>query len=278
MDIYLHILNMNGGGYKDFKTFVHKKLKRLIIPYFFVSLLWVIPFQIYFFGINMKNYFCKYVLGIAPSQLWFLLMLFFVFLIIFYVSDWLYYEPKQGIIICSILYFVGILLTRFVPNIFQIFTAMQYLLFFYLGMLMEKYDFFSKKHKSLMLFVVDISLFFLYMCLSSLNKGFIKIILIFLKLLLNIAGSLMIIVLIKNLINQYSDLLNSKIFKIFKNKTFIVYLLHQQIIYCVINVLNGLVCSTVLVLSNFIISIIGSLIIGSLLTKFKFGKLIFGMK
>lgn len=77
------------GRYKSFSKFITKKARRLIIPYVFVSLLWVVPFHVAFFGIvSPYEMGMKFGLATAPSQLWFLWMLFFVF-----VFAYIYINP-----------------------------------------------------------------------------------------------------------------------------------------------------------------------------------------
>lgn len=58
-----------------------------------------------------------------------------------------------------------------------------------------------------------------------------------------------------------------KTYNFLKEYNFIIYLLHQQIIYCVIDVLNGKVSPGVLVISSFFISLLLSSIIIIMLRK-----------
>ena len=78
--IYYYIKNEK-KGYQDFSKYITNKFKRLLIPYISISLFWVIPFGILFYSYGSVDILIKYVLGESPSQLWFLLMLFNVFVI-----------------------------------------------------------------------------------------------------------------------------------------------------------------------------------------------------
>lgn len=72
------------GRYREFKSFFIGKVRRLLIPYAFASVIWVAPWNYFFFNTDIKDTIKKYVLGVSPSQLWFLLMLFIVFIIAYF--------------------------------------------------------------------------------------------------------------------------------------------------------------------------------------------------
>ena len=72
----------------SFNQFLKDKIKRLLIPYFFVGLLWLIPINtllaISDFNINqLFSYIVNFVLGIRNRHLWFLYSLFTIFLFFF---------------------------------------------------------------------------------------------------------------------------------------------------------------------------------------------------
>lgn len=80
--------------YNDFKKDVIKRAKRLLLPYFCVMLTWVVPFYVYYSGFDLSNIVYKYVLGCAPSQLWFLPMLFLLFVSFYRFIDEKYISTK----------------------------------------------------------------------------------------------------------------------------------------------------------------------------------------
>ena len=94
--------------YVELIPFVVNKIKRLLVPYIFVCIIWVIPITEIFFHYYINVLINKYFLGTSPNQLWFLLMLFWVFII-----SWLLRRVYQnhflisGIIVSG-LYVVGI--------------------------------------------------------------------------------------------------------------------------------------------------------------------------
>ena len=69
------------GQYQEFSAFAKNKAMRLLIPYVFIAIVWVIPIQCIFFRYDIVTVLNKYVLATSPSQLWFLVMLYDVFII-----------------------------------------------------------------------------------------------------------------------------------------------------------------------------------------------------
>lgn len=82
-----------------------KRAKRLLLPYLATLIAWVIPYDLYFNGFNMRNFVHKFVLGYSPAQLWFLPMLFWVF-IIFYYSFKKFPVTTKGLV-CTALISIG---------------------------------------------------------------------------------------------------------------------------------------------------------------------------
>lgn len=55
------------GRYREFKSFFIGKVRRLLIPYAFASVIWVAPWNYFFFNTDIKDTIRKYVLGVSPS-------------------------------------------------------------------------------------------------------------------------------------------------------------------------------------------------------------------
>lgn len=81
-----YYMRIEQGKYKEFWKFVANKSKRLLIPYVFVTLFWLIPVQVVFYGWQVRDVFTKFVLAVSPSHLWFPWMLFWVFIILWPIS------------------------------------------------------------------------------------------------------------------------------------------------------------------------------------------------
>ena len=97
-------------------------------------LIWVAPISAYFFQWGAAELFKKYVLCINPSQLWFLWMLFGVFAIVWPLRNVMIEKPVIGWGIAIAFYGIGIVGGHIIPNVFCIWTACQYVVFFYIGM------------------------------------------------------------------------------------------------------------------------------------------------
>lgn len=121
------------GKYSRFLTFLVNKIKRLIIPYVFVLVIWVIPFAMYFFKYDILDMILKFVLGTSPNQLWFLLMLFGVFIIFYPLSDFFLKHNIYGAVVCILIYGFGLIGQTVLPNVFQIFSACTYISLFLVG-------------------------------------------------------------------------------------------------------------------------------------------------
>ena len=130
--------------YSDWKTLIRKKTHRLLLPYVATAILWVVPFSCYFWRTGPKELVVNYLLGCAPSQLWFLLMLFWQFVFFQPLADRITVQRKN---ICLFLtaflllhYLPMVLSVVHVPNVFQFLTALRYALFFYLGIVFRRTD------------------------------------------------------------------------------------------------------------------------------------------
>lgn len=80
-----YYLRYENDKYFEFKAFLKKKVQRLLIPAYFVGLIWVVPIKTYFWG-DWFNLLLKSVFGTSPSHLWFLFMLFDVFIMAYIVG------------------------------------------------------------------------------------------------------------------------------------------------------------------------------------------------
>ena len=119
--------------YQKFLPFVVNKAKRLLIPYVFIAVIWVIPIQSLFFDYSMLDLFNKYVLAKSPSQLWFLFMLFNVFVIFWFLSDFFERHSAWGILIVLAFWGLSVVGGKIIPNYFMIWTACGYIPLFWIG-------------------------------------------------------------------------------------------------------------------------------------------------
>ena len=119
---------------QKFDTFVAKKWKRLMIPYFIFGLLYVAPFMVLW---GYRDGYLSYVIdGILLSHdsrhLWYVWALFNIF-VLFYVASWLVEKakiPKYTFLLLAIGCFM---VASRIPNVFQLSSSFKYMLWFVMG-------------------------------------------------------------------------------------------------------------------------------------------------
>ena len=97
------------GKYCDFREFVLVKVKRLLIPFYFVSIVWASWVNYIFFHIDCIDFIKKFIFAESPNQLWFLFMLFDVFIICFCLSNAFHKSFTLGLIVSIGLFVIGVL-------------------------------------------------------------------------------------------------------------------------------------------------------------------------
>ena len=245
------------GKYRKYSGFLVKKIKRLIIPYCFVCMIWVIPITAFYFKYSFKDIFVNYILGINAGQLWFLLSLFWCFavgwLLLEYIkADHIYILVAVGLYICG--YFGR---SRF-PDIFSIFRGFQFVILFVTGYLMRKND--SKFNHNFILVGTLLLHIILFVGKQTIRMPYFAQ--AFYDLSLHTVSAVAVfegIQFVSNKVNSESSLLDVVI----KN-SMPVYLFHQQWIYFVISIFNGKVNPWLIAMFSFVISISGSILMGTI--------------
>ncbi len=264
--------------YVDFKTVIHKKVRRLIIPYISTVALWVIPFYCVFWKPDIKQIVEKYVLGISPSQLWFLLMLFWQFVFFQYFASKIFSNTKTtgvGGVLFILCWYAGAFLEKMgVPNIYQLLTAMKYFLYFYLGMLFRKRDFLERIRANVVLggAIVSISTFVLIQYLYA-KGGNLKTIGTLLCPVVSVTGVYAIVIGLL-LLDRKRPIEKLKI-----DPGMTIYLFHQQLIYVSICLFNKPWMPPIgLTMVNFGVGLLGSIGIHLILQKSKATRFLFGLE
>lgn len=275
---------INKGKYSSLKSLIINKLKRLIVPFLFIGILYSIPIK-YIIGMiegNIINNIKSFILGLNTGHLWYLLMLFDI-LIIFYLYEKFILNKKYSIILNLILFSILYISSGFFTNIFQINRAIQYGIFFYLG-----YEFFRSKDKLILKLeklksksilimtpiLISISLVLILvskMKLSSimLSKFFSLINVVIAMICITICY--LIVYLINNrmkniIIKERID----KLFKVIGKYSFNIYLLHEPIIFIVLYfIASKYINATILVIICLSISVFGSVLISIIYMKLK---------
>lgn len=259
------------GGYQEYRSFLVNKAKRLLLPYAFVSVFWAAPIYVHFFGSG--KVIDNYVLGKAPNQLWFLLMLFWVFAIIWPLSNWLDRKPIWGGVMIAMLHCIGYI----VPNFYCFGVGLQYLLFFYIGFVLRKLDLgetILHKIPSYLYLLIDISLFALTWILRDRNELIIRIVCLGLNVALHAIGAISAFEILQRVVHRFGRLRN--MLEVLSKHSMSIYLIHQQLIYFSIFWLNGITPPFILVFMNFTFSLLVSLAFSVLMSKSKITKALLG--
>lgn len=273
-----YFLRCEKGKYTNFIPFVINKAKRLLVPYAFVSAIWAIPSAVYYLQYNCYDVVKRFVLGASPSQLWFLLMLFFVFMIFYPLSDFLEKHNVGGALTVLAIYGIGLAGAQVLPNIFQIFRACMYLPLFWLGFKIRQFGSEAlMRIPSLVWITVDVLLFILIQYLSVFDATIIKLLNPGFSFLLHIIGALMAFVVLQKLANRV-NWKESKVFSLLSKNSMPVYLFHQQVIYVFISLLNGAINPYLHAVINFIGAMGISLLLSTLLMKFEWTRFLIGEK
>ena len=274
-----YYLKVELGKYNTFGALIGNKSKRLLIPYAVVSLIWVIPAYLLFFNPTAFDIIKNYAFAIAPSQLWFVIMLFGVFFLFYpFLKFFEEYSWIYGCLFCLILYGIGVVCSSFVPNVFSLFTTLKYFIFFYFGFAIRKYKCnFLINVPWYLYFALQVALYSLYYFVISVQQGMIFTLLsIALHSLCAVVGVLMVVTLAKKI--KVKRLESSKVYKLLSKHNFVMYLFHQQLIYCTISLLNGVLNPYLLAVVNFVFATVVSLGIAILINKIPKIKTLFGYK
>ena len=266
------------GKYGRFLPFAVNKAKRLLIPYIFVASVWVAPFAVYFFRYGAVQLIRRYVLGIFPNQLWFLLMLFGVFMIFYPISSFFEKRNLCGAAAVLCIYGVGIIGKMKIPNVYQIFEACAYIPFFWLGFKIRQYgSAFLRKIPIVVWLLTDVALFALSEFVSDYDGIFFALFKLGIAFVLHIVGALMAFVILQKLATKV-NWKDSRVFSIFSKNSMPVYLFHQQIIYLSVYFLNGKLNPYLHATVNVIVALLISLSISLIMMKFKWTRLLIGEK
>ena len=279
---YLFAFKVRGGGYPDYSAFLKNKAKRLLIPYLFVAAVWLIPISIAMYGPDWNRLIDNYVLCKSPEQLWFLWMLFWVFALVWPVRNTVMAHPALGWAFALALYLVGIMGQRYLPNVFQIWTACQCMLFFLIGMRLRTSEEQGGKTITQMLpwylwVAMDVLLFVLLHFTSRrtgalwsvANHGF--------GIALHFVGALMAWTTFQTLAS-HARWRNSRWFKRLASYSMPMYLFHQQFIYFTILKIDGRVTPWLHAGINFATALAGAYLISTLLMKQRVTRFLIGEK
>lgn len=268
-----YYLKFEKGKYNNFKQYAISKFKRLIVPYFCVSCIWIIPFNIFAFkNMETSQIIEKFALGTSPSQLWFLLMLFNIFIIVYPLATVFKNKVKTSVLIVVGIYLFGFIFSKYSLNYYQLRTSCRFLLFFFIGFQIRNLKLNLYRIPWYIYLIVNLLLYYTLIVLEPENSICASIV----RFVLQIEGSFASFVILQQLANySYWD---NKVFKFYSCSTMTIYLFHQQIICLTVLAFNGLVTPLLHGCLNFIIAILISSVITYFLLKYNFTRFLVGEK
>lgn len=264
-----YFIRFEKGRYESFGQFIKNKFKRLVLPYIIISVIWVLPVESVFKDLTLSDIVYRFIVAVSPCQLWFLIMLFGVFVFFYVVSNIVRRHITLSILFFVLLYFIGSVLDKYIPNIFQIHNIFKFSLFFCIGFVLRHLDLRPSNKTLMTCFVLSLMLNILtYFYLSDLiigNTIICAIGRVGCNCICSVAGVFMSISMLF-LISRHCEW-NNRFFKFASKYSFMIYLFHQQIIYFTIIAFNGQMIPTLHVLVNFIIATFSSIAISFMITK-----------
>lgn len=269
-----YMMRYEKGKYRTPENDINNRFKRLMIPFFAVSVLWAIPAQLIAYGFSWSIILKGFVLQIAPAQLWFLPMLFLLYVFFYLISDHLVNVPTWKFFLCYFVLYIGkIIVGQVIPlGIFQISSTIEYSLYYYFGFSYRR-DHVCQASKKKIAFIYLLAIFlaagYLYLTQQhSLNC--------FTETIRPAICCLQVRALLE--IGNYfkaERLLNERWFNLFTVNSMGIYLLHQQFLYLMMRIFPDLP-QTLFISVSFIIVLFLSCFLTSIIRKTKLGKMIIG--
>ena len=273
-----YYLKYEKGKYSAFIPFVKNKAKRLLVPYLFVSVVWVIPFAVAFFGYGPFEIFKRFALGTSPNQLWFLLMLFGVFVIFYPLSSFFAKHTFIGAALAIVLYGMGLIGPSILPNVFQVFRALQYIPLFWIGFKLRQYG--SAKLRKIptpVWIVADILVFVAGELVSKFDGAIFSLLNLGVSFVLHIIGALMAFFVLQKIADK-TKWAKSAVFAHLSKNSMPIYLFHQRFVYLSIYFLNGIINPYAHAVVNVAFAMSASLLLSFLLMKFRLTRSLIGEK
>lgn len=273
-----YYLKQECGKYAQFRPYLKKKAQRLLVPYLFVAFFWVMPIDYLWRDMNLSLIIQRFILGTSPSQLWFLLMLFLVYALAWPLSDFLAKHDILSFIICIVSYGIGLVGSLLLPNIFQIWTACMYFIFFVLGFKIRQYG--SRIFMRIPAIIwpaASLILFSCHLLLQDKDSILIKIADLGVTFIGNLVGATMAFIIFQKLASILSEKARHWVKRLGKY-SMPIYLFHQQIIYLFIFLLNGHLNPYLHACINFTGALVLSATLSIVLMNFRFTRFLIGEK
>ena len=263
------------NGYNRYAQFLSKKALRLLVPYYFVMLIWVLPFNIYFYKFNVRDCIVKLLFAVSPSQLWFLWMLFIVFLICWPLSEFFHKHSISSLFVVFVVHMIGVLVGNSTTNYFQIFKGLEYILFFWTGFKIRQLgsDWLQKIPVTVWI-IVDWGLLYCLSIIPTTNYWMTGLYYMT-SMLLHLWGAVMAFIILCK-IARFVHYNNSKTLGLLFVYSMPMYLFHQQIIWGLIAAFNGAINPYLHALINVVVATGISFLISHILMRWKATRFLLG--
>ena len=235
----------------EFKEFLIKKAKRLLIPFIIFGIFWMIPIKLL---VNYPNYenlkfyqiVLKLLTGNDTGHLWYLPTLFLIFLLVVFIKK--YFIKKSDILLIIFLFIISYFSSKFEINNY-VKQTLFYSFYFYLGTLINKYQ-----KTNLNIFILII-----LMILNILLFKYFS----YLRIFEYILSGLIIILIYKIMPIRSCNIVN-----LISENSYGIYLLHSPLIYLTFTYLKDS-NPLLVVFINFLVFGILSLLLSILIKKSK---------
>ena len=262
--------------YTQFGPYIAGKIRRLIVPYCFIAIIWVIPITCYMVRYEWKEIAFKFLLGTAPSQLWFLLMLFWCYFIAYFTTNFIS-NDRYALILTVLSFAIGTIGNQATQNYFQVWSGFTFFPFFILGMKLRQGDWIIIRRLPIWFSIVLHTMLFTIWYMIPSGKVAYTVIRILVGFALHYIGAIMAFYGLQ-WIGSRMKWKDSSIYRALNKNQMTIYLLHQQIVYLAIIVFNGKVNPYINCVLNFVIAVCVSYLIGSILLKWKVTRFLVGEK
>ena len=277
-----YYLKIELGKYDSFTAFLKNKAKRLLVPYVFISIAWVIPINLMFYDESFGDVLKKHALGTNPSQLWFLLMIFWVFIIFWLMSKLMKNKTVAGFLFLGAIYVAMYVMSDYIPNLFGVKNVPEFLFAFWIGFKLRQFKdskFITavKKVPPVIYLAVHIVAFAVNRYIFAISDGIIfNVISLGLGIFTHLFGAVMIFLLLQRIALMVKW--DTKTFGHISKCSMPTYLIHQQLVYFCIFPLNGVITPYILGPLTAVAVFLVSLLISSILLKFKVTRFLIGEK
>lgn len=269
-------LRLEKGRYADRGQFVRGKLRRLLVPYVCVCLLWVMPIETAV-AADAASTARSIALGINPKQLWFLLMLFGVFMLFYPLTGFFAKHDIAGLAAAVALYVFGTAANHFIPNYFQIWNVCRYVLIFWIGFKLRQRDWMLLRRIDPLIYIAaDIVLLLIVRALPE-TSLLLELISSGLYMLLCSLGAMMAFFSLQWLDDRVTWQSSRSVAVLIKY-SMPVYLLHQQISYLLNALLGSTLSPYIIVPLNTAFTVLASLGLAALLLRYRVTRTMLGEK